>query len=114
MEAKQMAHLFADIGDMHFHSITRQGIGGIRAAGEECAKGGVRLRGLCPWSGEGPEGQAERSVWLCQLSAEKKPPPRSREKAFPPGTAHASEGKTNPSRNLGLERLDLAAGAWLR
>jgi hypothetical protein len=62
--------------------ITRQGIGGIGAEGEECAKGGVRLRGLCPWSGKGPEGQAERSVWLCQRNAEEKPLPVQEKKLF--------------------------------
>jgi hypothetical protein len=30
--------------------------------GEECAKGGVRLRGPSPWSGEEPERQAEEAA----------------------------------------------------
>ena len=37
--------------------------------GEECAKGGVRLRGPSPWSGEGPERQPQRSSWLGQRNA---------------------------------------------
>ena len=51
--------------------------------GEEWAKGGVRLRGLCPRSGEGPERQTERSVWLRQRNAKEKPLPVQETKPFP-------------------------------
>jgi len=43
----------------------------------------VRLHGLCPWSGEGPEGQAERSDWICQRNAGEKPLPVGEIKPFP-------------------------------
>jgi hypothetical protein len=69
--AKNAVQLRTDLADRSSRSTTR----GIRAEGEECVQGGVRLRGLCPHSGEGPEGPTERSVWLGQLSAEEKPLP---------------------------------------
>jgi len=87
--------------------------------GEEWAKGGVRLRGPSPWSGEGPERQIERSAWLRQRSAKdpkgkssvppgfasgtrkRRPPPRSGDKALPPCATCAAEGRTIRSRNLG-------------
>jgi len=79
--------------------------------GEEWAKGGVRLRGPSHWSGEGPERQIERSVWLRQRSAKrKKGPPRSGDKAFPPYATRAAEERTIRSRNLGVAGIE-AAGA---
>jgi len=50
--------------------------------GEEWAKGGVRLRGPSPWSGEGPERQTERSGWLRQRNAKEKPLPVQEIKLF--------------------------------
>jgi hypothetical protein len=83
MEGEMEVQIPMDLHGRHNRTIIRQGIGGIQAEGEECAKGGVRLRGLCPWSGEGMA------------------PPRLGEKAFPSESTCSAKGKTNPSRNLG-------------
>jgi len=86
--------------------------------GEECAKGGVRLRGPSPWSGEGPEGQAGRSAWLRQRNAKdpkgkpsvpsgfasgtrKRSPSPFRRQSLSPCATCAAEGRTIRSRNLG-------------
>ena len=101
MGTDQPAQVFTNLADFIIRWIPCPGIGGIRAEGEEGVRGGVRLHGLCPWSGEGPRraGRAFRLAWPAERGGEA--PPRWREKAFPSCSAYFTEGKTNPSRNLG-------------
>ena len=54
MATEQAGQVLDNLADFKNNPITCQGIGGLRAAGEEGVRGGVRLHGLCPWSGEGP------------------------------------------------------------
>jgi hypothetical protein len=101
MGTEQAVQIYGNLSDSPNSPIPCQGIGGIRAEGEEGVRGGVRLRGLCPWSGEGPRrvGRAFRLAWPAERGGEA--PPRSGEKAFPSGSICTTKGKTNPSRNLG-------------
>ena len=83
MGTEQAVRILDNLADSKNSPLTCQGIGGIRSEGEEGVRGGVRFPGLGPWSGEGPEGQAERSVWLCQRNAGEKPLPVGEIKLFP-------------------------------
>jgi len=87
-----------DLHGRYNRPITCQGIGGIRAGGEECAKGGVRLRGPSPWSGEGPERRTERSVWLRQRNAKD---PKG-EPSVPPGFASGTRKTRKANRAFRL------------
>jgi len=66
--------------------------------GEEWAKGGVRLRGPSPWSGEGPERQTERSVWLRQRNAKD---PKGKP-SVPPGFASGTRKTRKANRAFRL------------
>jgi len=83
MGTEQAVQLLYNLLDAKNNPIGCQGIGGIRAEGEEGVRGGVRLPGLGPWSGEGPRrvGRAFRLAWPAERGGEA--PPRWRDKAFP-------------------------------
>jgi len=75
--------------------------------GEEWAKGGVRLRGPIPWSGEGSERQAERSLWLRQRDAKDPKGKSSVPSGFASGTRKRSPSpfrRQSPSPMCDLRR----------
>jgi len=93
-----------DRNDRHSRPITCQGIGAFDPGldpGKEWAKGGVRLRGPSPWSGEGPERQIERSARLHRRKAKD---PKGNPSA-PPGFASGTR-KTRKATG--------AFSVWLR
>jgi hypothetical protein len=67
MEGEMEVQIPMDLHGRHNWTITCQGIGGIRAGGEECAKGGVRLEELARREKE-PKGDTQRSGWCRQGS----------------------------------------------
>jgi len=88
-----MAQLLANVGAPLGHPATRQGMGGLRAEGEDGVRGG-----------EDPEGLAERSARLRRQSPEEKPPSRLETRAFLAESTCTFKGKATPSRDGGVGR----------